>query len=66
MKNFTRIAVVGAVSAVFANSAFASGIDTAGVMLALTEAGQAAATVGAAVLIVVVGIKAFKFIKGAL
>lgn len=41
-------------------------IDTTGVTSALTDAGSAVAVVGAAVLVVYVGIKAYKMIKGAL
>ena len=41
-------------------------IDTAGITSALTDAGSAVAVVGAAVLLVYVGIKAYKMIKGAL
>jgi hypothetical protein len=49
----------------YAGSASAA-IDTAGITSALTDAGTAAGVVGAAVLIVYVGIKAFKMIKGAM
>ena len=41
-------------------------IDTAPITGALTEAGTAAAVVGSAVLVVVVGIKAFKMIRTAM
>lgn len=41
-------------------------MDTAAITSALTDAGTAAGVVGAAVLVVIVGIKAFKFIRGAL
>ena len=41
-------------------------IDTTSVTAALTDAGTAAAVVGAAVLVVIVGIKAFKYIRQAL
>lgn len=58
-------AVVGAGLAAVAGSASAA-IDTAGVTSALTDAGTAAGAVGAAVLIVIVGIKAFKYIKSAM
>jgi hypothetical protein len=65
MKTLKKIAVAGASFAV-AGAASAGTIDTASVTAALTEAGTAAGVVGAAVLVVVVGIKAFKFIKQAL
>jgi len=64
MNKFFRVGLVAAIAGV-ATSAQAA-IDTAGVTTALTEAGTAAAAVGAAVLVVVVGIKAFKYIKSAL
>lgn len=41
-------------------------IDTAPITTALTEAGTAAGVVGAAVLVVYVGIKAFKMIRTAM
>lgn len=41
-------------------------ISTTEITGALTEAGTAAAVVGAAVLVVVVGIKAFKYIRSAM
>jgi predicted Rossmann fold nucleotide-binding protein DprA/Smf involved in DNA uptake len=47
-------------------SAHAAAIDTTAVTGALTDAGTAVATVGAAVLVVYVGIKAYKMIKSAL
>jgi hypothetical protein len=66
LKNIgTRSALVAAAAATAATSASAA-IDTAGVTSALAEAGTAAGVVGAAVLVVYVGIKAFKLIKGAL
>lgn len=57
--------VVAAVASSFVTSAQAA-IDTAGITSALTDAGTAAGVVGAAVLIVVVGIKAFKYIRSAM
>lgn len=60
-KNAIAATAMGA----FAASSQAA-IDTAGITTALTEAGTAAGVVGAAVLVVYVGIKAFKLIKGAL
>lgn len=66
MKNLkSRIALVGVAAATMATSARAE-IDTAGITAKITEAGGAAATVGAAVIIVFVGIKAFKMIRQAL
>lgn len=59
------VAAVATLSA--AGSSFAAGgIDTTGVTTALTDAGTAAGTVGAAVLVVIVGIKAYGLIKKAL
>lgn len=52
--------------AVMAVGSAHAAIDTAGVTSALTDAASAVATVGAAVLVVYVGIKAYKMIKGAL
>lgn len=54
------------VAVVAVTSAKAAAIDTASVTSALTDAGTAAGVVGAAVLVVIVGIKAFKFIRQAL
>ena len=65
-KTFKRVAsgvVVGFSAA--AGSAHAA-ISTTDITTALTEAGAAAAVVGAAVLVVHVGIKAYKYIKGAM
>lgn len=63
LKNNRLALVAGA--AVYAGSAHAA-FDTTAVIAALTEAGTAVALVGAAVLVVVVGIKAFKFIRAAM
>lgn len=60
-----RVALVVVPSLVAMGSAQAA-IDTTGVTSALTDAGTAAGVVGAAVLIVLIGIKAFKFIRSAL
>lgn len=59
-----RNALVAAAVSGYAGSAFA--VETAPITGALTEAGTAAAVVGAAVLVLVVGIKAFKYIRSAL
>ena len=64
-KFFSRFLAVSAVGAMAAGSAQAA-IDTTGITAALTDAGTAAGVVGAAVLIVYVGIKAFKLIKNAM
>lgn len=48
-----------------AMSSFAA-IDTTSVTTALTEAGTAVATVGAAVLVVHVGVKVYKYVRGAM
>jgi len=52
--------------AAFVSTSASAAIDTAPVTTALTDAGAAAGVVGAAVLVVVVGIKAFKYIKQAM
>jgi hypothetical protein len=63
---FARIAV-GAGILVTGVSAFAqSTIDVSGVTGALTNVSAAVATVGAAVLVVYVGVKAYKYIRAAL
>lgn len=63
--NFALVAAVGTAGLAFAGSARAA-IETTAITTALTEAGAAAAVVGAAVLVVVVGIKAFKYIRSAM
>lgn len=65
LNTIQRLGLVAAPVLVSMGSAHAT-IDTAGVTSALTDAGTAAGVVGAAVLVVLVGIKAFKFIKSAL
>jgi len=60
-----RVLSVLGLGAAFATSAHAA-IDTASVTSALTDAGTAAGVVGAASLVVIVGIKAFKMIRRAL
>lgn len=69
MKQMTKLrrfgAAVGVVALTAAGSASAA-IDTAGVTSAITDAGSAVATVGAAVLVVMVGIKVFKWVARAL
>ena len=52
--------------AVMAVGSAHAAIDTSGVTSALTDAASAVGVVGAAVLVVYVGIKAYKMIKGAL
>lgn len=49
----------------FAGSSMAA-IDVTSVTTALTDAGTAVATVGAAVLVVIVGVAAYKYIRRAL
>jgi len=63
MRNSTRIAS-GVVLASVASVSMAA-VD-AGVTTALTTAGTDGATVGSAVLVVIVGIAAFKYIRRAL
>lgn len=60
-----RAVLVAAGVAAYAGSASAA-IDTTSVTAALTDAGTAAGVVGAAVLVVIVGIHAFKYIRRAL
>lgn len=57
--------VAGLSAAMFAGSSFAA-IDVTSVTTALTDAGTAVATVGAAVLVVIVGVAAYKYIRRAL
>lgn len=63
IRKFVSAAVVLTVGAVGAASA---AIDVSGVTDAVTEAATAIGVVGAAVLVMFVGGKAFKWIKGAL
>jgi len=67
MNNFSKNAVKIVVAS-FAGAAVSAhaAIETAAVTTALTEAGAAAGVVGAAMLVVIVGIKAFKMIRSAL
>lgn len=60
-----RAAIVGAAGVALVNNAHAA-MDTTGVTTALTDAASAVAVVGAAVLVVYVGIKSFKMVKSAL
>lgn len=57
---------VAALTAAGSSFAAGGGIDTASITAKLTEAGTAAGVVGAAVLVVLVGIKAFKYIRSAM
>lgn len=63
--NLSRLAPVAVAAAVASTSARAE-IDTAPITTALTEAGTAAGVVGAAVLVVLIGIKAFKYVRAAM
>jgi len=63
MKKSTR--VLGGLGLASAASASMAAVD-AGVTTALTAAGTDGATVGSAVLVVIVGIAAFKYIRRAL
>lgn len=68
-QNFRRNAAVAAGSMALTGAAFAQeagGIDTSGVVSAITSVGVAAAAIGVAVLLVKVGIKAYKMVAGAL
>ena len=60
-----KAAVVGASVLGLSTQAHAA-MDTTAVTAALTDAGTAAAVVGAAVLVVLVGIKAFKYVRAAM
>lgn len=60
-----RAAIVGTAGVALVNNAHAA-MDTAAVTSALADAGTAVGVVGAAVLVVYVGIKAFKMVRGAL
>lgn len=67
MNKFAKRVSQAGVAAVSAAAVSAhAAIDTAGVTSALTDAGTAAGVVGAAMLVVIVGIKAFKMIRSAL
>lgn len=66
LKSRSGRAVIAAGAAVAAGSASATPVDTAPILSALTEAGTAAGAVAGAVLLVYVGIKTFKLIKGGL
>lgn len=61
-----QAAVAGGVALGLVGSSAHAAIDTAGVTTALTDAGTAAGVVGAASLVVIVGIKAYKMIRRAL
>lgn len=65
MKTNQSQILVGVAAMSLAGAASAA-IETTAVITALTEAGAAAAVVGSAVLVVYVGIKAFKMIRTAL
>lgn len=57
--------VVGTSAALVAGLSQAA-VDVTSVTTAIADAGTAAATVGAAVLVMVVGIKVYKWIRGAM
>ena len=57
---------VGGLSALAFAGASSAAIDVTSVTTALTDAGTAVATVGAAVLVVIVGVAAYKYIRRAL
>lgn len=60
-----RVAIVGTGAIALVGNAHAA-MDTASVTSALADAATAVGVVGAAVLVVYVGIKAFKMVRGAL
>jgi len=57
---------IAAASGVLVAGASQAAVDVTGVTSAIGDAGTAAATVGAAVLVMVVGIKVYKWIRGAM
>jgi hypothetical protein len=61
----TRLGVVAAPALVAANSAYAV-VDTTDIEAAITDAATAGAVVGAAVVVMIVGIKVFKWLRRAL
>lgn len=61
-----KAAVAGAAALGLASTGAHAAIDTTAVTASLTEAGTAAGLVAAAVIVVIVGIKAFKYIRSAL
>jgi hypothetical protein len=65
MKGFFRKVALGS-GALVAGSAFATGPDVTAVTTAIGDAATAGASIGAAVLIMVVGIKLYKWVKGAM
>ena len=64
-RNVTRSALVGA-SLLAAAGASQAAIDTSGITTAIGEAATAGAAVGTAVLVMIVAIKVFKWIRGAM
>lgn len=65
--NLRKLSIGAMVAGVAAAASTAhAAMDTTGITTALTDAGTAVGVVGAAVLIVYVGIKAFKMVRGAL
>jgi hypothetical protein len=68
MKNtmIKKAAFVAAITSAFIASSAHAAVDTAAVTSALTDAGAAIAVVGAAVLVVIVGTKVFKWVARAL
>jgi hypothetical protein len=63
MNKFARFSVFGAAGAALANAAHAD--VPAAVTTAITTSGTDAGTIGAAVLVVLIGIAAFKFMRRA-
>ena len=66
MKNLKNRLFVGLSTLPAASICLADGMDVSSVTTALTAAGTAVATVGAAALIVYVGARVWKFIRAAL
>lgn len=62
--NFKRVLVGGSLASLAGLSQAA--VDTAGITSAIGDAGTAAAAVGAAVLVMIVGIKVYKWVRGAM
>ena len=65
MQKFNRSALVGSALLAAAGAASAQ-VNTTAITGAIGDAGTAGAVVGAAVLVMLVGIKVFKWIRGAM
>jgi hypothetical protein len=61
-----KIATVAVPAALVANGAHAEGVDVSGVVTAINGAAAPIASIGAAVLLVMVGIKVYKWVRKAM